>query len=195
LTAAPLRPVKLREAFVLLRKRWRPFIKTMIRVTLWIFLGLILLIVPGMIMWMRYSLYAPVVLLEGLEGKAAMRRARQLASRSWKTVVVVAILQFLIPAIVSGFVGMMAGRSKVEKNSMSAQVFQQLLDLVNIFVIPLISIVPALLYVKMRQLGGESLSSVWAQIQEGEGKQSAWQQRMRTRLSLHTPTNSKATTG
>jgi serine/threonine protein kinase len=195
LTAAPLRPVKLREAFVLLRKRWRPFLKTMIRVTLWILFGLIFLIVPGMIMWMRYSLYAPVVLIEGLQGKAAMLRARQLASRSWKTVIVVAILQFLIPAIVSAFVGMMAGRSKVEKNSISAQVFQQILDLANIFVIPLISIVPALLYVKMRQLGGESLSSVWAQIQEGEGKQSAWQKRMRTRLSLHTPTNSKATTG
>jgi hypothetical protein len=195
LTAAPLRPVKLREAFILLRKRWWPFLKTMIRVTLLILLGLILLIVPGMILWMRYSLYAPVVLIEGLQGKAAMKRARQLASRSWKTVIVVAILQFLIPAIVSGLVGFMAGRSKVEKNSVSAQVFQQILDLANIFVIPLISIVPALLYVKMRQLGGESLVSVWAQIQEGEGKQSAWQKRMRTRLSLHTPTNSKATTG
>src|SRR6185369_3928677 len=76
LTAAPLRPVKLREAFVILRKRWRPFLKTMVRVTLWIILGLILLIIPGMVMWMRYSLYAPVVLLEGLQGKAAMRRAR-----------------------------------------------------------------------------------------------------------------------
>jgi len=194
LTAAPLRPVKLREAFVLLRKRWWPFLKTMIRVTLLILLGLILLIVPGMIMWMRYSLYAPVVLIEGLQGKAAMLRARQLASRSWKTVIVVAILQFLIPAIVSGFVGMMAGRAKAEKNSVSAQVFQQILDLLNIFVIPLISIVPALLYVKMRQLGGESLSSVWAQIQEGEGKQSAWQKRMRTRLSLHTPISQKTTT-
>jgi len=194
LTAAPLRPVKLREAFVLLRKRWRPFLKTMIRVTLWILLGLILLVIPGMIMWMRYSLYAPVVLIEGLQGKAAMRRARQLASRSWKTVIVVGILQFLIPAIVSGFVGMMAGRAKVEKNSVSAQVFQQILDLCNIFVIPLISIVPALLYVKMRQLGGESLSMVWAQIQEGEGKQSSWQKRMRTRLSLHTPTGQKVST-
>ncbi|HEU4479672.1 MAG TPA: hypothetical protein VFR80_14235, partial [Pyrinomonadaceae bacterium] len=194
LTAAPLRPVKLREAFVILRKRWRPFLKTMIRVTLWIFLGLILLIVPGMIMWMRYSLYAPVVLIEGLEGKAAMLRARQLASRSWKTVIVVAILQFLIPASVSAIVGMMAGRAKAEQNSVSAQIFQQILDLLNIFVIPLISIVPALLYVKMRQLGGESLSSVWAQIQEGQEKQSSWQKRMRTRLSLHTPTNSKPTT-
>ncbi len=158
LTAAPLRPVKLREAFMLLRKRWRPFLKTLIRVTLWIILGLILLIIPGMVMWMRYSLYAPVVLIEGLQGKAAMRRARELASRSWKTVIIVAILQFLIPAIVSSLVGFMAGRSKVEKNSISAQIFQQVLDMVNIFVIPLISIVPALLYVKMRQLGGESLA-------------------------------------
>lgn len=195
LTAAPLRPVKLREAFVLLRKRWRPFLKTMIRVTLWILLGILLLIIPGMVMWMRYSLYAPVVLVEGLQGKAAMRRARELASRSWKTVVIVAILQFLIPAIVSSFVGFMVGRSKVEKNSISAQTVQHTLELLNIFVIPLISIVPALLYVKMRQLGGESLSSVWAQIEEGEGKQSAWQQRMRTRLSLHTPTTGQRTTG
>src|SRR5215217_1046203 len=194
LTAAPLRPVKLREAFVLLRKRWRPFLKTLIRVTLWILLGIILFIIPGMVMWMRYSLYAPVVLVEGLQGKAAMRRARELASRSWKTVIIVAILQFLIPAIVSSFVGYMAGRSKVEKNSVSAQVFQQILDLANIFVIPLISIVPALLYVKMRQLGGESLTKVWAQVEEGEGKQSAWQQRMRTRLSLHTPTSHKTPT-
>ena len=195
LTAAPLRPVKLREAFGLMRKRWRPFLKTLIRVTLWIMLGMILLIIPGLVMWMRYSLYAPVVLIEGLQGKAAMRRARELASRSWKTVIVVAILQFLIPAIVSSLVGFMAGRSKVEKNSISAQVFQQVLDMVNIFVIPLISIVPALLYVKMRQLGGESLAHVWTQIEEGEGKQSAWQQRMRTRLSLHTPTTGSKTTG
>jgi hypothetical protein len=89
----------------------------------------------------------------------------------------------------------MAGRSKIETNSISAHIFQQAVDLVHIFIVPLISIVPALLYVKMRQLGGESLSHVWAQIEEGEGKQSAWQQRMRTRLSLHTPTTGQRTTG
>ena len=194
LTAAPLRPVKLREAFVVLRKRWRPFIKTLIRVTAWIFLGMILLFIPGVVMWIRYSLYAPVVLIEGLQGKAAMRRARELASRSWRTVIVVAILQFVIPMMVSFFVGMMAGR-RIEKNSVWAQVYQQVLDLANIFVIPLISIVPALLYVKMRQLGGESVSADWAQVEETEGKQSAWQQRMRTRLSLHTPTGQKTTSG
>ena len=195
LSAAPLRPVKLREAFTVLRSRWRPFLKTLIRVTLRIFIGFILLVIPGMVMWMRYSLYAPVVLMEGLEGKAAMKRARALASRSWKTIILVAIIQFTIQMTVSVIVGTVAGRTGVKKNSISAQIYQQVLDLANIFVIPLISIVPALLYVKMRQLGGESLSSVWAKIEEGEGKQSAWQQRMRTRLSLHTPTSGKITTG
>ena len=195
LTAAPLRPVKLREAFAVLRKRWRPFLKTLIRVTLRIFIGMILLFIPGMVMWIRYSLYAPVVLIEGLEGKAAMRRARELASRSWKTVIVVTLLQLMIPMTVSFIVGMMAGRSEIEKNSISAQIYQQVLDLANIFVVPLISIVPALLYVKMRQLGGESLSAAWAQIEESEGKESAWQQRMRTRLSLHTPVSQKSATG
>jgi len=145
-------------------------------------------------MWIRYSLYAPVVLIEGLQGKAAMRRARELASRSWRTVIIVSLLQFTIPITVSFFVGLMAGRAKVEKNSISAQTYRQILDLANIFIIPLISIVPALLYVKMRQLGGESLATVWAQIEEREGKQSAWQQRMRTRLSLHTPISQKHTT-
>src|SRR5688572_14978533 len=194
LTAAPLRPVKLNEAYAVLRKRWRPFLRTLIRVTLWIFLGMLLLLIPGLIMWIRYSLYAPVVLMEGLQGKAAMRRARELASRSWRTVIIVSLLQFTIPMTVSFFFGLMAGRAQAQKNSTAAQIYRQILDLANIFVIPLISIVPALLYVKMRQLGGESLASVWAQIEEREGKQSAWQQRMRTRLSLHTPVSQKITT-
>ncbi|HEX7334139.1 MAG TPA: serine/threonine-protein kinase [Pyrinomonadaceae bacterium] len=194
LAAAPLRPVKLRESFAVLRKQWRAFFKTLTRVTLWIMFGMILLFIPGMVLWIRYSLYAPVVLIEGLEGKAAMRRARELASRSWRTVIVVSLLQLAIPMTVSFFLGFMAGRSQAGKNTVVAQIYRQVLDLANIFVVPLISIVPALLYVKMRQLGGESLTSAWAQIEERDEKQSAWQKRMRTRLSLHTPTSHKITT-
>ncbi|HEY6659901.1 MAG TPA: serine/threonine-protein kinase [Pyrinomonadaceae bacterium] len=193
LTAAPLRPVKLRVAFGVLRKRWKPFLKTMLYITLRILLGCLLLIVPGVIILVRYSLYAPVVLIEGLEKKAAMRRARALASRSWRTIVIVSILQFLIPMIVSTFVGRIRIGVNLEARTLSRQIYQQVLGLVNIFVAPLISIVPALLYIKMRQLGGEHLSAVLAQIEENEGKQSAWQQRMRTRLSLHTPVSQKTT--
>ncbi|HET9528548.1 MAG TPA: protein kinase [Pyrinomonadaceae bacterium] len=196
LTAAPLRPVQLHVAFQVLRKRWRPFLKTMVRVTLRIVIGFILLVVPGVVMMIRYSLYAPVVLIEGLEKKAAMRRARELASRSWRTIIIVTILQIVIPSIISGFLGALIGASfRINRNSLSHRIFQQLLSLNQIFVLPLMSIVPALLYIKMRQLGGESLSAVLAEIEENEGERSKWQQRMRTRLSLHTPISQKTTTG
>ena len=62
-----------------------------------------------------------------------------------------------------------------------------------VFIIPFISIVPALLYLKMRQLGGEKLSDVMAQIEEVDAQSRAWQKRMRTRISLYTPTSHRTT--
>jgi hypothetical protein len=158
----------------------------MILVTLRIILFSLLLIIPGIITWIRYSLYAPVVLIEGLEKKAAMRRARELASRSWRTIIIVSIIQIVIPMIISLLVGRIKMGINVPRASLSHKIYQQVLGLVNIFVVPLISIVPALLYIKMRQLGGQPLSAALAQIEEGDTKQSAWQQRMRTRLSQRT---------
>jgi hypothetical protein len=141
----------------------------------------------------RYSSYAPVVLIEGLEKKAAMRRARELASR---LIIIVTILQIVIPSIISGVLGALVGASfRINRNSLSHRIFQQILSLNQIFVLPLMSIVPALLYIKMRQLGGEPLSAVLAQIEENEGERSNWQQRMRARLSLYTPVSQKTTTG
>jgi hypothetical protein len=196
LSAAPLRPVELRVAFRVLRKRWRPFLKTMIRVTLRVLIGFVLLIIPGLVVMVRYSLYAPVVLIEGLEKKPAMRRARELASRSWRTIIIVTTLQIVIPSIISGILGGLIGASlKINRHGLSFQIFEQLVGLVQIFILPLMSIVPALLYIKMRQLGGETLSASLAQIEEGEDEKRNWQQRMRTRLTLHTPTSQKITTG
>jgi hypothetical protein len=189
LAAAPLRPVELRLAFGVLKKRWRPFVRTVIRVTLKIVLGTLLGIIPGIIIWIRNSLYGPVVIMEGLAGKAAMKRARELASRSWRTIIVVTVLQIVIPMTVSFLVGRIRGGVNLPRASLSAPLYQQVLGLATIFVVPLIAIVPALLYLKMRQLGGESLSAVLAQFEEVDGERSKWQQRMRTRLSLHTPTS------
>jgi serine/threonine protein kinase len=197
LTAAPLRPVDLRVAFRVLRQRWRPFLKTMLMVTWRILLGFVLLIIPGMIVMIRYSLYAPVVLIEGLNGKAAMKRSRELASRSWRTIIIVTILQIVIPSVISGGLGALVGYTleRANRDSFTNQLLQHLLGLTQIFILPLMSIVPALLFIKMRQLAGEPLSAALAQIEEGEGERSKWQQRMRTRLNLHTPISQKTTTG
>jgi len=144
------------------------------------------------VVWIRYSLYGPVVLIEGLSGKDAMQRARALAARSWRTMIIVSVVQILIPIVVSALLSVLLF-SKGARGHWTNEIFQQVFKLANIFIMPLISIVPALLYVKMRQLSGEPLTAALAQIEESEGVRSAWQQRMRTRLSLHTPTTNKTT--
>jgi serine/threonine protein kinase len=193
LSAAPLRPVQLRSSFGLLKNRWRAFLSTAFRVTVRILIGYILLVVPGIVISIRYALYAPVVLIEGLEKKAAMRRARELASRSWRTVIIVSLLQIVIPMVVSFLIGKIriGFGGNLPRASLARQLAQQAMGLVNVFVIPLMSIVPALLYLKMRQLGGEPLSDAFARIEELEEQHTQWQKRMRTRLSLYTPVSQK----
>jgi hypothetical protein len=121
-----------------------------------------------------------------------------LASRAWRTVITVSLLQFAIPIAVS----ILLGRLSVGVNrsngtpthgvTLSREIYQQVSGLFNIFVVPLMSIVPALLYLKMRQLGGETLTEALAEIEEVDAQRSEWQQRMRTRLSLHSSRGSKA---
>jgi serine/threonine protein kinase len=197
LSLAPLRPVELRLGFALLKRRWRPFLKTSVLITLRILLGFMLFVIPGIVTTIRYALYAPVVLMEGLETRAARHRARALGSRSWRTVIIVLVLQFLIPIIVTALLGKFTVIKTTETGlhvsdrSMGHQIYQQLTGLINILIVPLTSIVPALLYLKMRQLGGENLSDVLGQIEEADEHRSQWQQRMRTRLSLHPSRGSK----
>jgi serine/threonine protein kinase len=189
LAVAPMKPVELRAAFGILRKRWRPFLKTGIRLSLRILLGFVLLIIPGFVVTVRYLLWAPVVLMEGLEKKAALTRARALAARSWRTIIVAWLIQLLVPALVGSLVGALIGSTTHGKASVQIKVTSQFAPLINIFILPLMSIVPALLYLKMRQFGGETLNDVMEQLENQDSARSNWRQRMRTRLPLNTPQN------
>jgi hypothetical protein len=189
LTLAPLRPVQIRSAFARLRKRWRPFLSTSWRVGLRVLLGFILLFIPGIVMMVKYTLYAPVVLLEGLEKKAALKRARELVRRSRLTVVKVVFLQVVIPLVVTGLAQNIVRFGGGEK-SLGPRIYGHLLALLNIFVVPLISIMVALLYMKLRQVSGEQFRETLEQIETDEVPRSHWQRRMR--LSLHTRGSSKS---
>jgi serine/threonine protein kinase len=184
LTLAPLRPVQIRPAFAVLRKRWRAFFSTSIRVGLRMILGFILLIIPGFVMMVRYTLYAPIVLLEGLEKKAALKRARELVRRSRLTVVKVVFLQLIIPIIVTSLAANFAHFNAPDKNSFALKIYGHLLAFLNILIVPLISIMVALLYMKLRQVSGEQLRDTLEQVEIDDVPRSKWQQRMR--VSLHT---------
>ncbi len=184
LAVAPMKPVRLRTAFQILRRRLKPFANTGIRLAIRIMLGWILFVIPGLVMTARYLLWAPVVLMEGLEKKAARQRARTLASRSWRTIILAMLVQILVPAIIGGIVGAITGASTKRGSGKGLKILTDAANLLNIFFLPLLSIVPALLYLKMRQFGGETLSDVMAQLEEMEGTKSGWQQRMRSRLTV-----------
>jgi serine/threonine protein kinase len=192
LHVAPLRPLQLRTALAVLRRRWRPYLRTSLGVMLRIILGYCLLVVPGLVMTVRYAVYAPVILMEGLEKKAARRRAVELARRSWRTVIAVAALQLAIPMVVGALAGALTGGAVPADThgevSVSVRNLPGLLSpLANIIIVPLTSIMLALLYLKMRQMGGESLGETLEQFETVEPVRSRWQQRMRTRLTVHTP--------
>jgi serine/threonine protein kinase len=185
LAVMPMKPVRLREAFAILRRRWRPFLKTAISVAWRVMLGWILFIIPGFILQARYLLWAQVVLMEGLEKKAARQRARALGSRSWRTVIIVMCIQMLVPIIIGSIIGAASGAVYTShKHALTFRVTSNLSGLINIFITPLLCIVPALLYLKMRQFGGETLNEVMAQLQDLDEAKSHWQQRMRTRLTV-----------
>ena len=62
----------------------------------------------------------------------------------------------------------------------------ELAGLTSILFDPVLSIVPALLYIKLRQLGGETPTEMMAHIEEEAGT-SRWETRLRWRSRTGTP--------
>jgi hypothetical protein len=187
LQLAPLRPVRLRAALAVLRRRWRPFLNTSVRVTARIFIGFCLLFVPAFVMMVKYAFYAPVVLLEGLEKKAARERSNELSKRARRMVVGLYLINFMIPVLVGWLVGGLKLQAGHTGAHITTKASPHLVQLVNIIIVPLISITTALLYLKLRRLGGETMRETLEQFDDPEAPRARWQQRMRERLSGYTP--------
>ncbi len=192
--AVPLRPLELRPAFAALKKRIRPYLKAAAPVTIATFVGMMMCLLPGMFLAVNYSLLAPVLIMEDLKGHAAFLRARQLFSRSRRTVIAIAFVHFGVPILMSIITTLLitaifrainpeAGKSAMK----SVNLIQQIVQLPFIVLFgSLVSVVTALLYWKTRLAGGETLRDAFNHFMQEETSTSRWQQRMRTRF--HTPT-------
>jgi serine/threonine protein kinase len=194
LQLAPLRPVSLRAALKVLRRRWRPFLNTSIRITIRMIIGFALLFIPGFIMMVKYAFYAPVVLLEGLEKKAALRRSNELSRRSRWMVIALYLINMLLPIAVGALLGSLSVKAGRTGAHITTKASPRLFSLVNIVIVPLISITSALLYLKLRQMGGETMRETLEQFDDTDAPRARWQQRMRARLSGYTP-QSRSRTG
>jgi serine/threonine protein kinase len=185
LYAAPLRPLRLRPALRALKKRIKPLTLTTFRVIAFSILGCLLLIVPGVIYFINSSLAAPVVIMENLKGREAVRRSKALVKRARLTVIAIMLLQYVMPAVISSLLLSALGLQRQSPHGVgfSVRIGEWMSTLLNVFFIPLVAMLSALLYLKVRQLGGERLNDVLDQFEQAEAPQTKWQKRMRERLS------------
>jgi serine/threonine protein kinase len=177
---APLKVLPLRWAFDFVRRRRGSLFKTAVLSLIQVLLGFVLLILPGFVIWALQSFWAPVVLMEGIDGREAFRRSRQLAARCRWAVGLTVVLQLLVPAIMQAMLGMTPTPAQGEARS-AHQAWVELSSLVGIITTPLMSLVVALLYLKARQLGGETLGEMMSRA-DGDAGLAEWERRMRVRL-------------
>ncbi len=244
--AVPLRPVRLRPAIAATRKKWKRLVGTGLLTTILSFIGLIPCIAPFFIMTIAWTLVAPIVMMENLRGRAAMKRSTALVKRSLRTTTAAVLIMYAVPFIVAGLTGSIvtmgvksfSGDSariesikreviKAEKenkplvtiedtNGEKQIVFGKVRldandkpkgelnvgysfgnrmrevirdDAASIIMLPfqiliasLWSIIAALLYLKTRQAGGESMQDLLAQFEEADQPRTNWQRRVHERL-------------
>ena len=183
---APLRPLELKIAYKAVRKRLKALLITFAISSIRVVLGLLLLI-PGVIMFINYSLAAPVVMMEGLKGRAALKRSKALVKRSRRTVILILLFQWAIPAGTSAIVGGLLGAGlKLSKVANAALLAGRITSIIvvtlNAVIVPFIATMTALLYLKTRQIGGETLKEALSQFEEEDVPRTKWQMRMRERL-------------
>jgi serine/threonine protein kinase len=185
---APLQPASVSAAWRIVRRRWRPLAVATAMVAGLVAGASLLLVIPGIIVAILHVLYAPVVVMEDVGAVAALRRARRLALRSWSTVLVITVLQFALPVLVWNASVTTIVDFALDEHwqpsrlniSINAGWRAALLQLLNVFVAPLAATMTALLYLKSRQAGGESLQGAIDHLR-GQKRERAWEVRMRSR--------------
>jgi hypothetical protein len=188
---APLRPASVTDAWTAVRRRWKTLVAATALVAVITVAWSLLLIVPGVIAALAYVLYAPVVIMEDISARAALRRARRLAGRAWRTVLIITVLQFALPVLVwftavdSDFTFRLDEHWQPKELgfSMGASWSSAMYQLLDVFVGPLTGTMTALLYLKSRQAGGERLREA-DDADATSGTASRWQRRMRTRSRI-----------
>jgi len=79
------------------------------------------LLVPGIYLWVAWSVASPVLLLEDIRGWAALKRSRQLVKgRFWSTVAVLLLVAILSGIVQAVFLGVLAGVVSVSGNEVAA---------------------------------------------------------------------------
>lgn len=149
------RTTSIGEAYGRVRDRVGKIINVVISVWIRVFLGFLLLIVPGIIWALRYSLAVPAITLENLTAKEAMERSKKLTQGRYGEIFLIyflfALLSYIvILAITVPIMGGMAV-AKFPTNGIAFQLANHLCAFVaTVIVTPFATIALALVYYDQR---------------------------------------------
>jgi serine/threonine protein kinase len=189
LLAVPLRPLLLRPAFSALKERLWPYMWTGFVGGLLAILGMVMCFLPGVYVLANLCLLGPVLMMESLRGRAAMKRSRELYKRSRRTVIAIVLIHIGAPILITTVAALLLvavvkainPAGELHANSIVTMV-QQLISLpITIFFSSFASVVTALLYWKTRLAGGETMKQTLVQFGAEDLGLGRGQKRLRTR--------------
>lgn len=114
--------------------------------------GLLLCLIPGIYLWIAWTVAAPVLLLEDVRGWEAMKRSRQLVKgRFWPTFAVVLLVAILTGIVQAVFVGILAGLVSVSGNEVALAIADAIGQTASgVLITPLSAAVLTVLYFDLR---------------------------------------------
>lgn len=195
----PLRPLHIPSLFNNIRKCVKPLFITSIWHNIYTIPRFLLLIIPGLVAFINYSLIMPIVVMEGISGRAALARSKILTRRAWGTALAIVLIQGLfIPSIIGLTNNIFTNQILKWLNTTSHLLLWQYIFNIGFSLIfypivnPFVSIGLALLYFKTRQAGGENIYKVLDEQSETSRLPfSQWQARMHEFNYIHSDKSKK----
>jgi hypothetical protein len=133
-----------REVWMLLLRRVDKLLSALIPAALLVAGGLVLGFIPGMVLAFLFAFVSPVVLIEGVGGRAALRRSVDLVRSDWLRVALVVVVFGVIQAVARMLAGALIPQAAIFMGSF-------ITDLLNLVLLPIPIIGAVLLYFDIRR--------------------------------------------
>jgi hypothetical protein len=116
-----------REVWMLLFRRVSKLLSAVIPAALVIAFGFVCFVIPGLIAALFFAFVSPVVLIEGLGGKAALRRSYELVRSDWLRVALMLVVFGVLQAVARTLAGILIPRTAIFFDSLFSDLFTMLL--------------------------------------------------------------------
>jgi hypothetical protein len=116
-----------------------------------IFCGFIACIVPGVYFYAAYGVATPALMLEGVKGRKALRRSKDLVKGRWRPVAGVLLLGSLLTQIISGGIGALASGVLFTNNEIASDVARVIAGIIGAaLTVPILAAIITVLYIDLR---------------------------------------------